>query len=274
MNDDSFERNVNRILEMTDAETLKNKEEGNFVSVMKHTPDIILNNVEGAEDCEIIIRFDALYLAARQSGALEGHYHNFQERIITELLRLISDPDAIVRMKGGRLNLFAKVEMKKGKNGILSVGLNTVKDINSKYEKYNLVVTFYAANDRHTENLILNEGIVVEYEKDGLSQVNPQLHKWLAIVNENPSTVIISDSDEKSNPSQKNSSNSHSSDDSTGGADFSRADPAEAKKSKAKPEKDKAKPYTQKGADVVLGMALDHAGAAALFCFRDSEKLV
>ncbi len=244
MNDDSFERNVNRILEMTDAEALKNKEEGNFVSVMKHTPDIILNNVEGAKDHEVIIRFDALYLATRQSGALEGHYHNFQDRIINELPRLISDPDAIVRMKGGRLNLFAEVETEKGKNGILSVELNTVKDINSKYEKYNLVVTFYAANDRHTENRIRNEGIVVEYEKDGLAQVNPQLHKWLAIVNESPSTNSIPDSGEKSNPSEKKSSEK------AGNAQFSLA----------KNEGEKEHPYTKVGARIIRGLAVEKAG--------------
>lgn len=72
----------------------------------------------------------------------------------------------------------------------------------------------------------------------------------------------IPDSDPKSNPSQKKSSNAHSSDDAEGGASFSRADPAETKESQKKLAQDKAKPYTQKGAEVVLGIACERAGVS------------
>ena len=68
-------------------------------------------------------------------------------------------------------------------NGILSIELNTVKDINNKYDKYNLVITVYSADDNHTKNNIENRGVKVEYEKEDLSQVNHQLHEWLATVN-------------------------------------------------------------------------------------------
>lgn len=46
-----------------------------------------------------------------------------------------------------------------------------------------------------------------ESRKEGLSQVNPQLHKWLATINDKPSSSIsIPDSAPKSNSFDKNSS--------------------------------------------------------------------
>ena len=83
-------------------------------------------------------------------------------------------------------------------NGILSIELNTVKDINNKYDKYNLVITVYSADDNHTKNNIENRGVKVEYEKEDLSQVNHQLHKWLEIVNEKSSKYSIPNSSDMS----------------------------------------------------------------------------
>jgi hypothetical protein len=76
--------------------------------IIKKTPDIILNNVEDAEDlAEIIMRFDSFYLAARHDGAIEGNYHNFGA-IMKELPEIISNPLAIVRMNNKRLNILAE----------------------------------------------------------------------------------------------------------------------------------------------------------------------
>ena len=135
------------------------------------------------EDLPIIIRFDALYLAARYDGALEGHYHNLGEDIMTRLPVLMENPDAIVKMKNGRLNLYAQIQTAKGENGVVSVELNTVKDINSQYDKYNLVVTIFSAKDNYIRNDLLKNAESVPYTKEDLPQVNPQLCEWLAIVN-------------------------------------------------------------------------------------------
>ena len=184
MNERSFDENVDNILSMSDAEARANASEGNFVSVMKNTPDVILNNVEGAEDLEVIIRFDALYLASREEGALEGHYHALGAEITKQLPELISDPDAIVRMDNGRLNIFAEMSTAKGNNGIIAIELNTVKDINSKNTKYNLVVSAFSAKDNYVRNTLQKRADSVEYMKKDLSQVNHQLYEWLATVNE------------------------------------------------------------------------------------------
>ena len=81
MNDKSFKENVDEILKMTDEEALRRKADGQYITILEHTPSVILNNVEDAVDRKIIIRFDAAYLAARHDGALQGHYHNYGDGI-------------------------------------------------------------------------------------------------------------------------------------------------------------------------------------------------
>ena len=147
---------------MSDADARAAKAADSYISVMKHTPDVILNNVEGAQDLEVIIRFDALYLASRADGALDGNYHDLGAEITTQLPQLISDPDAIVRMDNGRLNIFAEMKTDKGSSGIISIELNTVKDINSKYSKYNLVVSAFSAKDNYVLNLLQKRAERVE----------------------------------------------------------------------------------------------------------------
>lgn len=188
----SFSQNVDNILKMSDEEAYKNKKEGNFVSILKKTPQIILDNVKGAEDLEIIISFHSLYLETRHEGCLEGTYHNLGEQI-KQLPELISNPDAIVRMKDGRINILTTLETTKGKNGTVSVELSTVKDINNKYQKYNLVITVFSSKDSYILNNLLKNGDYVEYKKEDISQVNPQLHKSLTIFNEKSSIDSIPD---------------------------------------------------------------------------------
>lgn len=202
MNNKSFEENVDSILVMSDKEAKLNAEEGNFIRILPNTPSIILDNIKNASDLEVIIRFDALYLAARNSGILPGHYHALGN-LTKKLPDFITAPDAILRMRNGRLNIFTSVSTKKGKNGIISVELNTVKDINSNYNKYNLVISVFSAADNYTRNNIQKNGVKVEYEKEDLSQVNPQLYEWLAIINEKSSMNSIPQTEEKSTISEK-----------------------------------------------------------------------
>ncbi|MBQ3137715.1 MAG: hypothetical protein IJB74_09590 [Clostridia bacterium] len=196
MNDVPFEDNVKDIVNMTDEVALKNKEQGNFIRVMNKTPSVILENVKDAGDYEVIIRFDALYLASRKEGVLKGNYHNLGKDIITKLPEFIEDPDAIVRMNDGRLNLYTTIKTPKGNNGIISMEMNAVKDINSKNDKYNLVVTVFSAKDNYIKNKLAENGVKIEYKKEDLSQVNHQLHEWLATVNDKSSANSISDSAE------------------------------------------------------------------------------
>jgi hypothetical protein len=258
MNDKSFAQNVNEILNMSDEDAKRNAEEGNFVQVMPNTPALVREYVKNAEDLPIIIRFDALYLASRHDGALQGHYHNLGADIMPKLPDIIAHPDAIVKMKNGRVNLYSQFTTAKGKNGIISVELNTVKDINSKYSKYNLVVTVLPVKDTYAQNNLMNNAVAVAYEKEDLSQVNPQLHKWLAIVNDkssveeasqvNPrlhewpttindksSTTIITENSDLSTPKRDFRAKEQTSD------DFSDAMPKKKSKTKAEVLEDNAR---------------------------------
>ena len=196
MNNEPFSENVNEVLNMSDAEAKHNAAQGNFIRVMKDTPEIILKNVEDAKNVEVIISFYSLYLAGREEGILEGHYHNLGREILYQIPEYIANPDAIVRMKNGRLNLLTQIKTTKGKNGIISVELNTVKDINNQYKNYNLIVSVFSAKDNYTENNIRKNGVKVEYKREDLSQVNSQLYKWLAIVNEKSSHNTITQNEE------------------------------------------------------------------------------
>ena len=186
MNRDSFEDNVNSVLSMSDDLALKYQQEGNFVRIMENTPDVILNNVEGARDLETIISFHSLYLATRKSGVLKGHYHNLGETI-KELPKYMSNPDTILLMDNGRLNLISEIDNEK-KKGVISIELNTVKDINNSYNAYNLVISVFTGKDNYIRNNISKHAVAVKYEKDDLSQVNPQLYEWLAIINDKSSS--------------------------------------------------------------------------------------
>ena len=205
MNDAFFEENIESIMKMEDSEALRNKEEGNFIKISNNTPRLILEKVKSAKDLQLIIRFDALYLALRKSGVLEGHYHNLGPEILNNLVDYLEKPDAIVVRKDGRLTVVSSFSNNKGKNGVISVELDTVKDINSKYDSYNLVVTIFTSKDNYLKNNLLKNGESVAYEKEDLSQVNPQLHEWLAIVNDKSSNHSIPQNSEKSTGNAKKS---------------------------------------------------------------------
>ncbi len=105
MNDASFEDNIDNIIDMNDEDAIINKKESNFIRIMYDTPSVVLENKKGSENNEVIIRFDALYLATRNDGVLDGHYHNLGKEVMKNLPHYLSVPDAIVRMNNGRINI-------------------------------------------------------------------------------------------------------------------------------------------------------------------------
>jgi len=182
---------VDSILSVSDEAAKEMAEKRVAVEVLKNTPDVILDNVEGAKDLKVIINYNKLYLAVRKNGVFEGHYHNLGVDIAKKLPEFLNAPDAIIQLANGRLNLFATVATEKGDNGIISVELNSTKDIGGKYDDYNVVVTMFSSDDNYAQNLISGEGVTEKYKREDLSQVNPQLYTWLAIINDKSSTDNI-----------------------------------------------------------------------------------
>lgn len=188
---------VDNILSVSDETAKELADNRVAVEILKNTPNVILDNVKGARDLKVIINYTKLYLAVRKNGVFEGHYHNLGAEIAKKLPNFLQNPDAIIQLANGKLNLFTTVKTKKGNNGIISVELNSTKDIGGKYKDYNVVVTMFSSNDNYTKNLISGEGVNIKYKKEDLSQVNPQLYKWLAIINDKSSTnnIVSQDSD-------------------------------------------------------------------------------
>lgn len=165
---------------------MRNQQEGNFIRVLDNTSAIVLENVADAQDLPVIIRFDALYLAARENGSIKGHYHNLGRQIMGNLPNYISNPDAIVRMNNGRINLFSRVSSTKGNTGIISVELNSVKDINNSYNKYNVVVTVFSAADNYVKNNLRKNGVSVEYKKRVYRKLIPSCMSGWQLLTINP----------------------------------------------------------------------------------------
>ena len=206
---EDYNDTVDNILSVSDETAKELADNRVAVEILKNTPNVILDNVKGARDLKVIINYTKLYLAVRKNGVFEGHYHNLGAEIAKKLPDFLQNPDAIIQLANGKLNLFTTVKTKKGNNGIISVELNSTKDIGGKNEDYNVVVTMFSSNDNYTKNLISGEGVNIKYKKEDLSQVNPQLYKWLATINDKSSTnnIVSQDSDVVNSSIRRNTEN-------------------------------------------------------------------
>ena len=184
MDDKPLSEVVKEIIEMSDDEAKKRKANGQYIKISQNTPSVVLQNVKGAKNLPVIMRFDAVYLATRSNGVLQGHYHSLNTDFSKRILSILSLPDAIVRLDNGRINLFGSVKLTNGVTSVVSVELETAKDINSKNSYYNLVVTMFEGKPNYVRNTIKKHVVLTEYKKENLSQVNPQLYEWLSTVNE------------------------------------------------------------------------------------------
>ena len=64
----------------------------------------------------------------------------------------------------------------------------------------------FSSDDNYAQNLISGDGVTEKYKREDLSQVNPQLYKWLAIINDKSSTdnIVSQESDiDNTNDMQK-----------------------------------------------------------------------
>ncbi len=183
----NYTKAIDDILTVDDATAKKEADNRTVVEIRSNTPRVILDNVDGAADLPIIMNYSKLYLALRHDGIFKGHYHNLGRETASLLPEILENPDAIVQLSNGRLNILSEIKTDRGNNGIISVELNSVKDIDKKNDKYNVVVTMFSSDDAYVKNLLSSEGVSVKYKREDLSQVNPQLYKWLATINDKSS---------------------------------------------------------------------------------------
>ncbi len=55
-----------------------------------------------------------------------------------------------------------------------------------------MIVSFFTAKDNYVKNQIGKNVTKIEYKKEDLSQVNPQLYEWLNTINDLSSDIRIS----------------------------------------------------------------------------------
>ncbi len=191
-----FETAAKDIMTISDYSARVKAEARTAVRILENTPNVILDNIEGSADLPIVINFTKMYLAARKSGVIKGNYHNLGSDILMKLPQMISDPDMILQLGNGRLNLLSETKTENGNNAVVSIELNSTKDIEGKNKNYNVVVTLFSANDNYVRNLINKDGTEIKYTKEDLSQVNPRLYNRPATFNDKSSIDNISQNDD------------------------------------------------------------------------------
>lgn len=196
-----FETAVKDIMTISDYSARVNAEARTAVRILENTPSVILDNIEGSANLPIVINFTKMYLAARKNGVIKGNYHNLGSDILMKLPQMISDPDMILQLGNGRLNLLSKAKTENGNNAVVSIELNSSKDIEGKNKNYNVVITLFSANDNYVRNLINKDGTEIKYAKEDLSQVNPRLYNRPATFNDKSSIDNISQNNDIVNSS-------------------------------------------------------------------------
>ena len=178
---------------ISDEEYLEAKEKAPFVLVMAHTPQIILDSMEGSKDRKVLIRRDALYLAIRESGVQKGHYHGLGAGVLSELPKYLEQPDVIIATSDNdsRRLVLTHIPTKNGQV-ILSVEFESLKDYEGKNDYFNMVITVFDLHENYLKGLFNKFNAAIKYEKEDLAQVNPQLYKWLRTINAKSSNESIS----------------------------------------------------------------------------------
>ena len=121
-----------------------------------------------------------------ETELFEGEPHEIETN--AELERIIELPEK----EADRAVVKLLKSLRYDGQAIVSLEINTVKDIGSKYEYYNVVVTVFDLHKNYIKSLFKKYNAKIKYKKETLPQVNPQLHEWLGIFNESVSGKSIS----------------------------------------------------------------------------------
>ncbi len=175
---------------LTDSDEIARQKAENRVAIqiLKNTPDVILNNVAESSNLPVIINYTKLYLATREKGVIKGHYHNFGKKIKL-LPDFLKNPDIILRMENGRINLITSVNFDSENSSLVSVELNSEKDIDGKNKPYNVVVTVFAPTDNYLSNIINDSKNKIVYRKRGFTASESPAVQYPATVNDKSSSV-------------------------------------------------------------------------------------
>ncbi len=183
-----YEKYCERISGIENSDDITQK--GQYIEVSQQTPSIIVEKAK-AKNLPMAILFDVAYLETRHDGKLEGNYHNLGAKNMKTLPKLLETPEYIVELANGRLNIIVDLSTTKGKQALVSIELEQPKQVNGKFNKYNLILTAFGAKSGYLNKIIDNPDNKVLYNKKAESQGTDQLHKGLDGINDSASNNKI-----------------------------------------------------------------------------------
>lgn len=156
-----------------------------YATVSKNTPQALIKEA-GAENLPLIMEYDSVYLATRESGALKGHYHNLGAEVMNEIPKALENPLALVKLENGRINAILELSDKKNDPILVSVELSAIKKYGEKFSAYNLALTAFGAKSNYIKSLLSNpkNKVLVNKMTEATSQGKPRLNELPKIVNE------------------------------------------------------------------------------------------
>ena len=170
---------------------------GQYIEVSRQTPSILIEKAS-ADNFPMAILFDTAYLETRHNGKLLGNYHNLGAENMKKLPEMLESLEYIIALKSGRLNVIIDMETSKGKQSLVSIELAQSKQVNNKFNSYNLIITAFGAKNGYIEKIINNPENTVKYKKETNAQGTDRLHTWSDGINALVSDSIINNSAEKS----------------------------------------------------------------------------
>lgn len=161
-------------------------EKGQYIEISQQTPAIIVEKAH-AKNLPMAIQFDIAYLETRHDGKLQGNYHNLGADRMKNIPELLENPEYIIKLPNGRLNIIVDLSTEKGKQALISIELEQAKQVNGKFNKYNLILTAFGAKSGYLNRIANNPDNEILYKKTTESQGTDQLHKGLDGINDSVS---------------------------------------------------------------------------------------
>ena len=194
--------------------------------VLEHTPEIFIEKA-GAKDRPIVMSWDVAFLSMKDkketaqwyrdisrdyNEALDkGHYHNLGSDALKSIPKSLQDPLYIVKQDNGRLCAITEI-LHKGKRPVFAVveleAYTVTTDKGAKgSDIYNLIVTVSDGQPNYLENTILSKDILYNKNKEEPAHFISRLKSLKKLMPKNDladsSNNIISNPDEKINPSDE-----------------------------------------------------------------------
>ncbi|MBQ8836450.1 MAG: hypothetical protein IJ002_03175 [Clostridia bacterium] len=201
---ETLEQAADEMEKISAEKYLQDKSKYPFIQVMDHTPQKVIDSMEGGKNRRILIRRDALYLAIRENGVQEGHYHGLGAEVIKKLPEYLGSPDVILstidkdtgKESKNRRIILTGIDGANGQ-GIVSVEFESMKDFEGHNDYFNIIITVFDLHKNYLERLFKKQGAIIKEQKESLAQVNPQLYEWLRTINAKLSGNSIPDSAQK-----------------------------------------------------------------------------